>query len=131
MKNLYQILLISIIGRADGNTSIYVSDKSLFLIVLEVLLIVFIKFLIIFSVYKFIQNIKRKDIKKSVLFGSVVMLALIVFISGLFEVFSDLKNIKMINQDEKFNAEKGSVEIFYDNNESLSEEILSTTVLVD
>lgn len=131
MKNLYQILLISIIGRADGNTSIYVSDKSLFLIVLEVLLIVFIKFLIIFSVYKFIQNIKRKDIKKSVLFGSVVMLALIVFISGLFEVFSDLKNIKMINQDEKFNAEKGSVEIFYDNNESLSEDILSTTVLVD
>ena len=131
MKNLYQILLISIIGRADGNTSIYVSDKSLFLIVLEILLIVFIKFLIIFSVYKFVQNIKRKDIKKSVLFGSVVMLALIVFISGLFEVFSDLKNIKMINQDKKFNAEKGSVEIFYDNNESLSEEVLSTTVLVD
>ncbi len=131
MKNLYQILLISIIGRADGNTSIYVSDKSLFLIVLEILLIVFIKFLIIFSSYKFVQNIKHKDIKKSVLFGSVVMLALIVFISGLFEVFSDLKNIKMINQDEKFNAEKGSVEIFYDNNESLSEEILSTTVLVD
>ena len=131
MKNLYQILLISIIGRADGNTSIYVSDKSLFLMVLEILLIVFIKFLIIFSVYKFVQNIKHKDIKKSVLFGSVVMLALIVFISGLFEVFSDLKNIKMINQDEKFNAEKGSVEIFYDNNESLSEEILSTTVLVD
>lgn len=131
MKNLYQILLISIIGRADGNTSIYVSDKSLILMVLEILLIVFIKFLIIFSVYKFVQNIKRKDIKKSVLFGSVVMLALIVFISGLFEVFSDLKNIKMINQDEKFNAEKGSVEIFYDNNESLSEEILSTTVLVD
>lgn len=131
MKNFYQILLISIIGRADGNTSIYVSDKSLFLIVLEILLIVFIKFLIIFSVYKLVQNIKRKDIKKSVLFGSVVMLALIVFISGLFEVFSDLKNIKMINQDEKFNAEKGSVEIFYDNNESLSEEILSTTVLVD
>lgn len=131
MKNLYQILLISIIGRADGNTSIYVSDKSFFLIVLEILLIVFIKFLIIFSVYKFVQNIKHKDIKKSVLFGSVVMLALIVFISGLFEVFSDLKNIKMINQDEKFNAEKGSVEIFYDNNESLSEEILSTTVLVD
>lgn len=131
MKNLYQILLISIIGRADGNTSIYVSDKSLFLIVLETLLIVFIKFLIIFSVYKFVQNIKHKNVKKSVLFGSVVMLALIVFISGLFEVFSDLKNIKMINQDEKFNAEKGSVEIFYDNNESLSEEILSTTVLVD
>jgi hydrogenase-4 membrane subunit HyfE len=131
MKNLYQILLISIIGRADGNTSIYVSDKSLILMVLEILLIVFIKFLIIFSVYKFVQNIKHKDIKKSVLFGSVVMLALIVFISGLFEVFSDLKNIKMINQDEKFNAEKGSVEIFYDNNESLSEEILSTTVLVD
>ncbi len=131
MKNLYQILLISIIGRADGNTSIYVSDKSLFLMVLEILLIVFIKFLIIFSSYKFVQNIKRKDIKKSVLFGSVVMLALIVFISGLFEVFSDLKNIKMINQDEKFNAKKGSVEIFYDNNESLSEEILSTTVLVD
>ena len=131
MKNLYQILLISIIGRADGNTSIYVSDKSLILMVLEILLIVFIKFLIIFSVYKFVQNIKHKDIKKSVLFGSVVMLALIVFISGLFEVFSDLKNIKMINQNEKFNAEKGSVEIFYDNNESLSEEILSTTVLVD
>ncbi len=131
MKNLYQILLISIIGRADGNTSIYVSDKSLILMVLEILLIVFIKFLIIFSVYKFVQNIKHKDIKNSVLFGSVVMLALIVFISGLFEVFSDLKNIKMINQDEKFNAEKGSVEIFYDNNESLSEEILSTTVLVD
>ncbi len=131
MKNLYQILLISIIGRADGNTSIYVSDKSLFLMVLEILLIVFIKFLIIFSSYKFVQNIKHKDIKKSVLFGSVVMLALIVFISGLFEVFSDLKNIKMINQDEKFNAEKGSVEIFYDNNESLSEEILSMTVLVD
>lgn len=131
MKNFYQILLISIIGRADGNTSIYVSDKSLILMVLEILLIVFIKFLIIFSVYKFVQNIKRKDIKKSVLFGSVVMLALIVFISGLFEVFSDLKNIKMINQNEKFNAEKGSVEIFYDNNESLSEEILSTTVLVD
>lgn len=131
MKNLYQILLISIIGRADGNTSIYVSDKSLILMVLEILLIVFIKFLIIFSVYKFVQNIKRKDIKKSVLFGSVVMLALIVFISGLFEVFSDLKNIKMINQDEKFNAGKGSVEFFYDNNESLSEEILSTTVLVD
>ena len=73
LKQLFQVLSISIIGGADGPTSIYVSSAYLWQFLLCVIA------LIVFGIYRLIKNIKNRkkyltNIKINTFYKSCFML---------------------------------------------------------
>lgn len=75
MYNLAQAAAIAVIGGADGPTAIYVSSE--FPWVILVLSVLFIS-LFVFFLVRFIKNIRRKNKKKSVVYGIVCLLMLLI-----------------------------------------------------
>ncbi len=75
MNQLDEALSISIIGGADGPTTIYILNPWLLVIELIILTALFV-----FAIFGFIKNIKKRKIVKSVVFG-IIALSVILFIS--------------------------------------------------
>lgn len=75
MNQLDEALSISVIGGADGPTTIYILNPWLLVIELIILAALFV-----FAIFGFIKNIKKRKIVKSVVFG-IIALSVILFIS--------------------------------------------------
>ena len=75
MNQLDEAFSISIIGGADGPTTIYILNPWLLVIELIILASLFV-----FAIFGFIKNIKKRKIVKSVVFG-IIALSVILFIS--------------------------------------------------
>lgn len=74
LKQLFQVLSISIISGADGPTSIYVSSAYLWQFLLCVIA------LIVFGIYRLIKNIKKNNWKGYLLCFSSAIISLIVIL---------------------------------------------------
>lgn len=68
MIPLDEVVSISIIGGAYGPTSIHISKQSLWMIIIELVIIAAI---FIFAICGFVKNIKKRKIIKSVICGII------------------------------------------------------------
>ena len=93
MNQLEEVIAISIIGGADGPTSIYISKQSLWLLIIEILVFLFI---FGFAIYGFIKNIKKRKIRKSIIFGIIIL----ILISPV--IIFGVKRYKIIKEYQKF-----------------------------
>lgn len=73
MKQLMEAFQISIIGGADGPTTIYVCSKT------SLIYEIVFGLLFGFVIYKLIKNIKAKNRQKILIFGLVALLFVIIF----------------------------------------------------
>ena len=81
MNQLEEAIAISIIGGADGPTSIYISKQSLWILIIEILICIAI---FVFAIYGFIRSIRKKKIIKSVVCGIIILLVILpVIILGV------------------------------------------------
>jgi len=99
MNQLEEAIAISIIGGADGPTSIYISKQSLWLLIIEILVFLFI---FGFAIYGFIKNIKKRKIRKSIIFGIIIL----ILISPV--IIFGVKRYKIIKEYQKFLSENTS-----------------------
>lgn len=95
MKDLFQAQAITIIGGADGPTSIYVSSGAIWQLIL--LCVVFILF-IVFGVYRLIKNIKKRKTVRIVIW--TLILFLLFFLGVCIPVMNHMT--KMTKYDEYF-----------------------------
>ena len=72
MEQLGEAIAIAIIGGADGPTSIYISKQSLWMIIIETIIILALSVLVICG---FVRNIKRRKIIKSLIYGIIIFAA--------------------------------------------------------
>lgn len=78
MKKLLEASAISIIGGADGPTSIYVSSGAKWQLVL--MLLIFISF-IVFGIFRLIQGIKKHKTIRTVIWSVILSILMFVGIS--------------------------------------------------
>ena len=77
MNQFNEALSISIIGGADGPTSIFISKQSLWMVIIELIIITAI---FVFAICGFVKNIKKKKIIKAIVYG-IIGLSVILFVS--------------------------------------------------
>lgn len=124
-KQLLQAQSISIIGGADGPTSIYVSSACLWQIIAIILCVIA---LIVFGICKLVKNIKKSNKVKILLWSSVLfILIFLVFIIPIWNLIETRKQMKMLEteiftasiNEEKyygFATEANDFNYFFENN---------------
>lgn len=96
-KQLLQAQSISIIGGADGPTSIYVSPAYLWQIIVILICVIA---LIVFGICGLIKNIKKNNKVKIILWSFVLfILILLVFIIPAWNFIETRKKMKMLEAD--------------------------------
>lgn len=131
-KQLLQAQSISIIGGADGPTSIYVSSACLWQIIAIILCVIA---LIVFGICKLVKNIKKSNKVKILLWSSVLfILIFLVFIIPIWNLIETRKQMKMLETDiftasineEKyygFATEANDFNYFFENNKIINVDI--------
>lgn len=131
-KQLLPAQSISIIGGADGPTSIYVSSACLWQIIAIILCVIA---LIVFGICKLVKNIKKSNKVKILLWSSVLfILIFLVFIIPIWNLIETRKQMKMLEteiftasiNEEKyygFVTEANDFNYFFENNKIINVDI--------